>query len=77
VAVGQYRTGAQQPIWFSQPKQLCDTHGVGPAGLVWLANYTSLTERDGKRIFWYPDRKHFLLGRYITDEMLADVAVPQ
>ena len=79
MAVGHYKPDAHQPIWFSQPIQLCDTHGVGvgPGELVWLANYASLTERDGKRVFWYPDRKHFLLGRYITDEMLADMAVPQ
>ena len=78
IAVGEYRPEAHQPIWFSKPKMLCDTHGVGvgPGSLVWLAMYASLTERDGKRIFWYPDRKHFLPGRYITDEMLADLTVP-
>ena len=39
--------------------------------------YSSLTDRDGKRIFWYTDRKIFALGRYITDEMLAGLTVPQ
>ena len=24
----------------------------------------------GKQILWYPDRKHFLLGKEITPEML-------
>ena len=31
---------------------------------------------NSKRIFWYLDRKVFGLGRYITDEMLAGMAVP-
>jgi len=78
VSVGEYRPGGHQPIWFSQPKLLCDTHGVGvgPESLVWLAMYASLTERSHQRVFWYPDRKHFLLGRYITDKMLGDMSVP-
>ena len=78
VSVGEYRAGARQPVWFSPPKVLCDTDGVGvgPERLVWLAMYTSLTEIDGERILWYPDRKHFLLGRSITDEMLAELIVP-
>ena len=79
VSVGEYRPDAHQPVWFSQPKQLCDTHGVGagPEKLVWLTQYSSLTEKDGQRIYWYADRKHFLLGRYITDELLADMKVPK
>jgi hypothetical protein len=30
-----------------------------------------------KRILWFPDRKMFLLGKYITDEFLADMKVPR
>jgi hypothetical protein len=79
LAVGEFRPGAHQPVWFSQPQFLCDTQGVGvgPESLIWLAMYSSLTERDGQRIFWYPDRKHFLLGRFLSDEWLADLTVPQ
>lgn len=78
VTLGEFRPRAHQPIWFSQPKEFCDTHGVGvgPQSLIWLAMYSSLTENDGQRIFWYPDRKHFLLGRYIRDDFLADMEVP-
>ena len=74
VTVGEFRPEAHQPIWFGGPKLVCDTQGVGvgPESLIWLAMYSSMTERDGKRIFWYPDRKHFMLGRYITDEFLGD-----
>ncbi len=85
ISVGEFRPGAEQPIWFSEPKLLFDTHGVavGPGGggviggRIWLAMYACLTERDGRRIFWYPDRKHFLLGKLITAELLADMTVPQ
>ncbi len=35
------------------------------------------TEHPGKRVFWYPDRKHFLLGKVISDELLADMRVPE
>ena len=43
----------------------------------WLSMYSSLTEKDGQRIFWYTDRKIFVLGRYITDEMVTGLAVPE
>ena len=78
VCVGEFRPNAQQPIWFSQPKQLCDTHGVGvgPEVLVWLAQYSSMTEHNGQRVYWYTDRKFFALGRIISDAWLADMAVP-
>jgi hypothetical protein len=78
VTVGEFRPNAHQPIWFSPPTLLCDTQGVGVGqeSLFWLAMYSSLTEHQGKRIYWYPDRKHFLLGRYITNEFLAPMKVP-
>jgi BNR repeat-like domain len=79
LAVGEYRPGAHQPIWFSRPKQILDTQGVsiGPKGSSEIATYTSLTEWGGSRILWYPDRKYFLLGKRITDEWLADLRVPE
>jgi hypothetical protein len=77
LSLGEFRPNAHQPIWFSSPKLVCDTHGVGvgPNSLVWLAMYGSLTELGGKGVFWYPDRKHFLLGRYISP-LLEGMAVP-
>jgi hypothetical protein len=78
LAVGGFRPKAHQPLWFSKPKPFCDTEGVGVGhdSLFWLAMYASLTDRNGHRIFWYPDRKHFLLGRCVSDEFLADMKVP-
>jgi hypothetical protein len=79
IAVGEYRPEAYQPIWFSQPCKLLDTDGVpiGPKGTAEIATYPSLTEYQGQRVLWYPDRKYYLLGKYITDNMLAILAVPQ
>jgi hypothetical protein len=73
IAVGEYRPEAHQPIRFSASKQILDTDGVpvGPKGTSEIATYTSLTHFKGRRTLWYPDRKHFLLGKHITDEMLA------
>ncbi|MBD3181203.1 hypothetical protein GF312_02855 [Candidatus Poribacteria bacterium] len=77
IAVGEFRPEAHQPIWFSQPKQILDTDGVivGPKRTAEIATYTSLTEWKGKRVLWYPDRKYYLLGKYITDDMLDDMVV--
>jgi hypothetical protein len=84
LAVGRYRPGAHQPLWFGEPRLLFDTDGValGPGngtvegGRTWLALYGSLTEVGSERILWYPDRKHFLLGRLLSDELLSDREAP-
>ena len=78
LSVGEFRPNAHQPVWFSEPLLLFDTDNVGvyPLYMRWLSMYASLTEREGRRTFWYTDRKLFALGRYITDEMLAPLTVP-
>jgi len=77
IAVGAFRPGAHQPVWFSQPKQILDTDGIpiGPKGTAEIATYTSLTEWRGKRVLWYPDRKYYLLGKVLPDALLADMTV--
>ena len=30
-----------------------------------------LTERNGERVLWYPDRKYYLLGKLLPDELLV------
>ena len=73
LAVGHFRKDAKQPIWFDAPVKILDTNDipVGPKGTAEIATYTSLTERDGKRILWYPERKYYLLGMYLTNDVLA------
>jgi len=78
-ALGEFREAAKQPIWFSGPKFLMDNAGVALGyedGRADLAMYASLTNRSGRRILWYPERKFFLLGRNITDQWLAGLEVP-
>ncbi|MDA0196096.1 MAG: exo-alpha-sialidase [Bacteroidetes bacterium] len=79
IAVGEFREDAYQPIWFSKPTQILDTQGVtfGPKGTASVAMYPSLTEWHKKRTLWYPDRKHFLLGKFLGEEMLQNMEVPK
>ena len=76
LAVGEFRPQAHQPVWFGQPKVFADTEGifVGPKKTSEIATYTSFTEWHGKRTLWYPDRKYYLLGKYITDEWLSGMS---
>lgn len=72
LALGEHRPQAHQPIWFSRPKQFLDTENVilGPKKTCEIATYTSYTEFNGRRTLWYPDRKYYLLGKFITNEFL-------
>lgn len=78
IAVGEFRPNARQPIWFSRPKQILDTDGIAlpPKKTAEIGTYTSLTEWRGQRVLWYPDRKHFLLGKILSGSLLADMTVP-
>ena len=78
IAIGEFRPTARQPISFSAPKQILDTQGViiGPKKTAEIATYTSLTEWRGRRTLWYPDRKYYLLGKYLPDDLLADMCAP-
>ena len=78
LALGEFRPHAHQPLWFSKPKLFVDTDfvGFGVQKKTDAATYTSFFEYEGVRYFWYPDRKHFLLGKILTDEWLADLEAP-
>lgn len=78
IALGEYRPNAEQPIWFSQSKQLMDNdgHGIGPLNRLDIGVYPSVTKRNNNFVLWHPDRKFFLLGKKITDEWLSDLEVP-
>ena len=66
-AVGEFKKDAEQPIWFSNPVELLNTHDIAipPKRSAEIGTYPSITEFKGKIIFWYPDRKRFLLGKYL------------
>lgn len=79
IALGEFRPGAEQPIWFSDSKQLMDNDGsgIGPLNRIDIGVYPSTTYRNGNHVLWHPDRKFFLLGKKITPEWLADLTVPE
>lgn len=70
---GRFQAGAEQPVWFDEPRFFMDHDGVslgkpGTRGRLDLALYSSFTVRQGKAVLWYPDRKFFLLGRVVAAE---------
>ena len=82
LSLGEFRPDARQPIWFSEPKMFIDNDGIpidiiGNAPRYDAAPYTSFTEVNGERVIWYPDRKHFLLGKRMPDAFLADMRVTE
>ena len=67
---GRYRGGAEQLVWFDEPTLFMDHDGTslgapGARGRIDLAMYSSFTVRHGGHVFWYPDRKFFLLGKRV------------
>lgn len=86
LSLGEYRGGADQPIWFSEPAIFLDTDGYWVDGKRYdsgtcpgndtLSMYSSFSTGERGDIFWYPDRKFFLLGKKITPELLAEFTVP-
>ena len=79
LALGEFRPGAEQPIWFSASKLFMDNdgQGIGPLKRIDIGVYPSLTRRGGEVVLWHPDRKFFLLGKRITPEFLAGLTVPE
>jgi len=68
-SLGREKEGAGQPLEFDFPRYLLGSDGVsvGPMGRTEVATYPSFFEYEGEAYFWYPDRKHFLLGKRMTD----------
>ena len=66
-AVGEYKADAEQPIWFSNPVEILNTGDVAlpPKMSTEIGTYPSITEFKGRTVLWYPDRKRFLLGKYL------------
>jgi hypothetical protein len=79
IALGEFRPGADQPVWFSASKLFMDNAGVplGPNQRRDVGIYCSMTHRNGNHVLWHPDRKFFLLGKRVTPEFLADLEVPR
>ena len=78
IALGEYRPDAEQPVWFSESKELMDNNGaqIGPLKRIDIGVYPSVTRRDGNFVLWHPERKFFLLGKKITETWLSTLEVP-
>jgi len=85
LVLGEFRPNADQPIWFSESKQLMDLDNMAVNGLPvspqnplnsGLSLYSSFTTRRGNNVLWYPERKFFLLGKKIDAGLLAGLSVP-
>jgi len=86
ISLGECRPGADQPVWFSQPKLFMATEGIAPDSVTRslgdtkagsLSMYSSFTNRNGVDVLWYPDSKFFLLGKRITAETLDGLVAPK
>ena len=85
IALAEFRPNADQPIWFSESKQLMDNDGIAVDGRdskdhpnvqTGIGLYSSFTTRGGNNVLWHTDRKCFLVGKKITPEFLSDLRVP-
>ncbi|MCK5738992.1 exo-alpha-sialidase [bacterium] len=78
IAIGEYRPESQQPLVFGKPYRLLDTGdvAVGPKATAETGTYTSVTEFGGEIVFWYPDRKYYLLGKRLP-QSLIDTLKPE
>lgn len=82
IALAEFRPKAEQPLWFSESKELMDNGDVGVDGdpnsrQKNIGVYSSFTTRKGNNVLWHPERKFFLVGKKITPEFLADLKVPK
>jgi len=76
LVAGRFQPGADQPVWFAEPRLFMDHDDVslgkpGTNGRLDLSLYSSFTVRHGQPVLWYPDRKFFLLGRIIGPEWFS------
>ena len=69
VCLGRLQPDAHQPIWWDTPRLFIDNDAVpwGPPGQGRLeaAAYPSMCHHQGKPMLWYPDRKGFLVGKWL------------
>lgn len=68
-SVGEFKEDAKQPIWFKEPIEILNTHDVAipPKMTAEIGTYPSITQFRGNTVLWYPDRKRYLLGKYLDD----------
>ena len=76
LALGRFAPTGRQPLTFSAPISFMDNDNIELNHRCDLALYSSFEEVDGHPVLFYPDRKHFLLGRIIRPELLEGAVFP-
>lgn len=73
-SLGEFKENARQPIWFDNPVEILNTGDIAvpPKMTAEIGTYPSITEFDGRTILWYPDRKRFLLGKYLQLDIMEN-----
>ncbi len=69
----------KQPLMFNQPKVITDNDRVpiSRKQLTEIGTYPSLFEYDSKVYFFYPDRKHYILGKILHENLISDFGLPR
>ncbi len=77
LAVARQIAHPDHPLIFTEPRVVADNGGVSDGNdLTDICTYTSLFEYGGQVYFWYPDRKHYLLGKVLSPAILDDSGLP-
>jgi hypothetical protein len=71
VAVGREICHPDHPLMFGEPRVVADNGGIVDNDKTEICTYTSLFESEGEVFLWYPDRKHYLLGKVLSSSLLS------
>lgn len=77
MALGKFDPDGKQPIRFSAPLSWIDCDNIKVNHRCDLAMYSSFEYVDGKPVIFFPDRKHFLVGKIIDRARLAQAVFPE
>ncbi len=69
ISIAQFAPNDRQPLRFGEPVEFLNTDDVaiGPKKTAEIGTYPTFTNRNGKWMLWYPDRKYYLLGKQIPE----------
>lgn len=73
IAIGEFHQNADQPLWFSPSEPFMDSKSFGEQVTTGIGLYGSFTKRNNNDVWWYSDRKIFLLGKKIPRGLLSSL----
>ncbi len=77
MSYGKFDPEGKQPVRFSAPVSWIDSDNVELNHRCDLALYSSFEYVGGKPVLFFPDRKHFLVGKVIDRKRLEEAVFPQ